>query len=154
MAERDTSLRDAAGAIGLTPAGFKQFLLGSLTSQSAAAQLDRWYARYAAAQGEPVEFDDPRAALTYLMQGLPPAKRRALARDVLGAVARGYDESGKLYPEWLVELHALYAVDHAETSVVRVRRSAMGKYAHLNWSSEDYARRKQDDIDLEDGEAA
>lgn len=34
------------------------------------------------------------------------------------------------------------------------RPSAMGKYAHLNWSSDDYARRKQEEIDLEDGGAA
>lgn len=153
MAEKDTSLRDAAGAIGLTPAGFKQFLLGTLTSQKAAAQLDRWYARYAAAEGGPVDFDDPRAALNYLMQGLPPAKRRELARRVLAAVARGFDDAGNSYPQWLLELQALYAVDTAEVHGTG-RRSAMGKYAHLDWSSEDYARRKQEDIDLEDGRAA
>lgn len=38
---------------------------------------------------------------------------------------------------------------HVETSR-QDRPSAMGKYAHLNWSSEDYARRKQEEIDLED----
>jgi hypothetical protein len=40
-------------------------------------------------------------------------------------------------------------------SPVRAERpSAMGKYAHLKWSSDDYARRKQEEIDLEDGRAA
>jgi hypothetical protein len=34
------------------------------------------------------------------------------------------------------------------------RPSAIGKYAHLNISSDDYARRKQEEIDLEDGRAA
>ena len=32
--------------------------------------------------------------------------------------------------------------------------SAMGKYAHLNISSDDYARRKQEEIDFEDGGTA
>ena len=154
MGGNDTSLRDAAGAIGLTPAGLKQFLMGTLTSPKAVEQLDRWYVRHAGAHGDFTELDDPRAALNYLIQGLPPAKRRELARDVLATVARGYDQAENQYPDWLVELQDLYAVDRAEVDASQGRRSARGKYAHLNWSSEDYARRKQDEIDLEDGRAA
>jgi hypothetical protein len=54
----------------------------------------------------------------------------------------------------------LQAKEHRVSEPSGVRRgsverpSAMGKYAHLNWSSDGYARRKQEEIDLEDGGAA
>jgi hypothetical protein len=153
MPAHNTSLREAAGAVGLTPAGLKQFLLLTLTSPSTAEQLDHWYVRYVEEQDDPIAFDDPKAALNYLVEALPPSKRKELGRQILDAVARGYDADGKAYPEWLVELQLLYEADRVTGSAV-ARRSAMGKYAHLNTSSEGYARRKQDEIDLEDGRAA
>jgi hypothetical protein len=156
MPVHDTSLREAAGAIGLTTAGLKQFLLVTLTSPDTAEQLDDWYARHAESAGskeDPAAFEDPKAALNYLVEALPPGKRQELGRQILQTVARGYDASGKQYPEWLIELRELYEADQKASSAGQ-RRSAMGKYAHLNWSSEDYARRKQEEIDLEDGRAA
>jgi hypothetical protein len=156
MPAHDTSLRDAAGAIGFTPAGLKEFLLVTLTSPATAEQLDDWYVRHA----EPTEakeaalpFDDPKSAFSFLVEALPPDKRQELGRQILEAVARGYDISGKPYPDWLLELQELYEADQ-KASAAGGRRSAMGKYAHLNWSSEDYARRKQEEIDLEDGSAS
>lgn len=154
MRPHDTSLREAVGAIGFTPAGLKQFLMATLTSPRSVEQLDAWYARYVGPHDDAAGLNDPRAALNYLVRGLPSGKRREFARQVLTAVARGYDESGETYPQWLVELQTLYAGDSVETGSGGTRRSAMGKYAHLDWSSDDYARRKQDEIDLEDGRAA
>jgi hypothetical protein len=153
MRVHDTSLRAAAGAIGLTPAGLKQFLRVTLTSPRTAEQLDDWYVRYAEAQDNPVEFDDPKAALDFLVEALPPTKRRDVARQMLRVLARACDTAGEPYPEWLLELQVLYEADRV-TEPVGVRRSALGKYAHLSWSSEDYARRKQEEIELEDGRAA
>lgn len=153
MRVHDTSLRDAAGAIGLTPAGLKQFLRVTLTSPRTSEQLDDWYVRYAGAQDDPVDFDDPRAALDFLVEALPRDRRRDVARQMLGVLARACDTAGQPYPEWLLELQVLYEGDRV-TEPARVRRSALGKYAHLSWSSEDYARRKQEEIDLEDGSAA
>jgi hypothetical protein len=153
MRAHDNSLREAAGALGLTPAGLKQFLLVSSASPSTAERLDEWYLRFAGAQDNPVDFDDPKAALNFLVETVPPSKRREAGRRLLEVLARGYDADATPYPEWLLELQVLYEVDQANSSA-GVRRSAMGKYAHLNTSSEDYARRKQEEIDLEDGRAA
>jgi hypothetical protein len=153
MPARNNSLREAAGAIGLTPAGLKQFLMVTLASPSTAEQLDHWYVRYAEPQDNPVEFEDPKAALTYLVELVPPASRKQLGRRLLETVAQGFDAGGRAYPDWLVELQGLYEIDQ-KAVVAGEHRSAMGKYAHLGWSSDDYARRKQDEIDLEDGRAA
>jgi hypothetical protein len=153
MRAHDTSLREAAGAIGLTPAGLKQVLLVTLASPGTVERLDRWYVRHAEPQDNPVAFEDPKAALNYLVESVPPGRRREVARKMLAVLARGCDAAGQPYPEWLLELQALYEADQ-ETGSAAARPSAMGKYAHLNTSSDDYARRKQEDIDLEDGKAA
>lgn len=153
MPAPDNSLREAAGAIGLTPAGLKQILLVTFTSPSTVEQLDQWYVRHTAPQDNPVRFEDPKAALNFLVELLPPSSRRQAGKELLEVLVRECDANGMPYPEWLLELQVLYEADQT-TGSAGTRRSAMGKYAHLNWSSEDYARRKQDEIDLEDGRAA
>jgi hypothetical protein len=153
MSAHNHSLREAAGAVGLTPAGLKQFLQGALASPSTAERLDDWYLRFAGAKDSPVDFDDPKAALNFLVEAVPPSKRREAGRRLLEVLARSYDADATPYPEWLLELRVLYEIDQPTISAA-VRRSAMGKYAHLNTSSEDFARRKQEEIDLEDGRAA
>jgi hypothetical protein len=153
MRAHNHSLREAAGAIGLTPAGLKQILLVTLKSPSTVEQLDQWYVRHTEPHDDPVQFEDPKAALDFLVELLPPPSRRRFGRKLLEVLVRECDASGVPYPEWLLELQVLYEADQA-TGSAGTRRSAMGKYAHLNTSSEDYALRKQEEIDLEDGRAA
>jgi hypothetical protein len=153
MGADNHSLREAAGAIGLTPAGLKQILLGTFTSPGTVEQLDQWYVRHTEPQDNPVRFEDPKAALKFLVELLPPSSRRQAGRALLEVLVRECDATGMPHPEWLLELKVLYEADHGTTSAM-TRPGAMGKYAHLNTSSEDYARRKQEEIDLEDGRAA
>lgn len=153
MRAHNHSLREAAGAIGLTPAGLKQVLVGTLRSPGTVEQLDQWYVRHAEPQDSPVRFEDPKAALNFVVELLPPTSRREFGKKLLEVLVRECDASGMPYPEWLLELQVLYEADQA-TGSAGTRRSALGKYAHLSTSSEDYARRKQEEIDLEDGRAA
>jgi len=46
------------------------------------------------------------AALSVLLHDVPAEVRRGVARDLLQALGRGYEESGRARPEWLAELAA------------------------------------------------
>jgi hypothetical protein len=150
----NTSLRNVAREIGMSPTGLKKFLQGTAPYSPTLRRLRSWYVQYAAVQSGQVQLEDASAAINVLLHDLAPAARRRMARRVIDALALGYDETGKDSPVWLSDLQARYAGEEADVTPPATRPSAMGKYAHLNTSSEDYARRKQEEIDLEDGRAA
>jgi hypothetical protein len=150
---QSTSLRSVAREIGMSPTSLRNFLQGTEPYGPTVHRLRTWYIRYAAVSTGQVKLEDASAALGLLVRDLAPDARRRMATRLINTMAREYSETGKIAPVWLSELRARYEnVDVSEPPAPRP--SAMGKYAHLKWSSEDYARRKQEDIDLEDGRAA
>lgn len=104
----NTSLRDVARAIGMSPAGLKKFLEGAAPYTPTLRRLRRWYVHHGAVQQGTVQIDDALAAIGILAHDLPPHGRRALAARVVDEMGRAYDESGRPRPAWLPELLAHY----------------------------------------------
>jgi hypothetical protein len=150
----NTSLRNVAREIGMSPTGLKKFLQGTAPYSPTLRRLRTWYVQYAAVQGGQVQLEDASAAINVLLHDVAPAARRRMAGRVIDALALGYDEAGMDSPVWLSDLQARYAGEEADVTPLDTRPSAMGKYAHLDTSSDDYARRKQGEIEMEDGRAA
>jgi hypothetical protein len=150
----NTSLRNVAREIGMSPAGLKKFLQGTAPHSPTLRRLRNWYVQYVAASAGDVSEPDASAALAVLVHDLTPDARRRIAGEVLDTLARGYETSGKTRPDWFSGLRAQYGGEEVGSEPVSARRSAFGKYAHISGSSDDFARRKQAEIDLEDGRAA
>jgi hypothetical protein len=105
----NTSLRQVAREIGMSPTGLKKFLGGTAPYSSTLRRLRAWYVRYAAEQKSEVEPVDASAALSLLMHDLGAEPRRHAALHVLDAVGSGYDESGRPKPDWLSDLRTQFA---------------------------------------------
>jgi transcriptional regulator with XRE-family HTH domain len=105
----NTSLRQVAREIGMSPTGLKKFLEGTAPYSPTVRRLRNWYVRYAAVQRSDVEEVDASAALAVLMHDLRSDPRRDAALHVLEAVGSGYERSGKPRPAWLSELRTRYA---------------------------------------------
>lgn len=150
----NTSLRDVAREIGMSPTGLKKFLHGASPYAATLRRLRSWYVQYAAVRQDSLGLEDAYTAVNVLGHDLTPEACRIMAARVAEAVAGGYTDSGKEVPNWLAELRARFETAGSISTSPGARPSAMGKYAHLKWSSEDYARRKHEEIDLEDGRAA
>ncbi|HEU0014198.1 MAG TPA: hypothetical protein VFQ45_10975 [Longimicrobium sp.] len=105
----NTSLRQVAREIDMSPTGLKKFLEGSSPYSPTVHRLRNWYVRTSAAQDRNVEEVDAGAALAVLVHDLASDVRRQAALEVLEAVEIGYAESGKHKPEWLAELKTRYA---------------------------------------------
>lgn len=150
----NTSLRNVAREIGMSATGLKKFLLGTAPYTPTLRRLRSWYVQYAAVQSGEVQLEDASAAINVLLHDLPPAARRRMASRMIDALALGYLETGKDRPGWLSDLQSRHAGEEEDATPTATHPVAMGKHAHLNTSSEDYARRKQEEIDVEDGRAA
>jgi hypothetical protein len=105
----NTSLRNVAREIGMSPTGLKKFLLGTAPYSPTVRRLRSWYVQYAAVQGEGVEMEDAVAALSVLVHDLAPAPRRTTAGCLLDCMERGYEQSGRSQPGWVKELRDRFA---------------------------------------------
>lgn len=145
----NTSLRNVAREVGMSPTGLKKFLQGTSPYSPTLRRLRIWYVQYAARSSSGLEYQDARAALTVLMHDLTPEARRSTTHRFISSLARGYDDSGISPPSWIAELNAID--EPAPTPAdAGTRPSALGKYRGIIGSSTDYARSKQEAIDLED----
>ncbi|HEX2080499.1 MAG TPA: hypothetical protein VHG08_22540 [Longimicrobium sp.] len=149
----NTSLRKVARDIGMSPSGLKKFLEGAAPYSPTRRRLHRWYVQHSGVQHGQVEFPEANAALHVLVHDLTPDSRRRTASRMIECLRLGYRESGKAAPKWVSELRETNGNHLPAGEAEASRPSAMGKYAHLSWSSEEYARSKQDEIELEDGRA-
>lgn len=104
----NTSLRNVAREVGMSPTGLKKFLEGTAPYAFTVRRLRSWYVRHAAAQPSPVGVEDAGAALGVLVHDLHPSPRKQAALSVLEAVGRGYEQSGKTRPAWVAELRTRY----------------------------------------------
>jgi transcriptional regulator with XRE-family HTH domain len=104
----NTSLRQVAREIGMSPTGLKKFLEGTAPYSPTVRRLRNWYVRYTAVQQSDVETVDASAALSVLVHDLGSDSRRSAALHVLDALSGGYQQSGKPQPAWLSELRTQY----------------------------------------------
>lgn len=104
----NTSLRNVAREVGMSPMGLRNFLHGTEPYSPTLRRLRNWYVRYAAVQTGNVHVEDATAALAVLVHDLSPVPRREAAVTVLDAVGRGYEQSGVVKPAWVEELRTRY----------------------------------------------
>lgn len=149
----NTSLRQVARQIGMSPSGLKKFLEGATPYSPTRRRLHRWYVQHSEVRHGQVEFPEANAALRVLVHDLTPDSRRRTASRMVECLRLGYQESEKALPGWLSDLTGVNGNHLPAAEAESSRPSALGKYAHLSWSSEDYARRKQEEIEFEDGRA-
>jgi|SRR5688500_2695886 len=102
----NTSLRSVAREIGMSPTGLKKFLQGTAPYSPTLRRLRSWYVQYAALQAGAVGPEDAAAALSVLVHDLAPEARTATAGCLAECLARGYEQSGRASPAWLVALRA------------------------------------------------
>ena len=104
----NTSLRNVAREVGMSPTGLKKFLEGTTPYAFTVRRLRSWYVRHHAAQPSPIGVEDASAALGVLVHDLHTTPRKQTALSVLEAVGRGYEDSGKSKPAWIAELRTRY----------------------------------------------
>lgn len=149
----NTSLRNVAREIGMSASGLKKFLQGTAPHSPTLRRLRTWYVRYAAKPRGIVGEKHAQAALQVLVHDLAPESRRRTVSRLADCLARGYEESGETPPRWISGLREDRpppAAGPADPAGQRPRRSAFGKYRGILSSSEEFAGRKQEEIDRED----
>lgn len=104
----NTSLRQVAREMGMSPTGLKKFLDGTSPYAPTVRRLRNWYVRFAAGQPSGVGLEDAGAAVSVLVHDLNVESRRWAALQVLDAVGSGYARNGKPRPAWLSELRTRY----------------------------------------------
>ncbi len=88
-----TSLRVAAGEIGMSHRGLEDFIGGTNPHPSTAKKLSEWYLKRAAAGELDVSREVAQAALAILTRHLPPQRRSEAQERITDAVkAIGADE--------------------------------------------------------------
>lgn len=112
----NTSLRSVAREIGMSPTGLKKFLQGTAPYSPTLRRLRSWYVQYAAVQQGHVGLEDAYAALNVLVHDLPPDPRRDTVGCLMECLGRGYDQSGKAQPAWMVELRSRFEDAQGEAS--------------------------------------
>jgi hypothetical protein len=103
MAE-NTSLRQVARQIGMSPSGLKKFMEGAAPYSPTRRRLHRWYVQHSRVQHGQVEFPEANAALRVLVHDLTRDSRRRTADRMVECLRLGYQESGKVPPNWLSDL--------------------------------------------------
>jgi hypothetical protein len=94
-----TSLRTAAGEIGISHSGLRTFLLGTDPYGPTLVKLRAWFAQTDG--GKAMSPERARALVAMLLEGVPAKNRKAAERRVLDAVAEAHREAGTDPPDWL-----------------------------------------------------
>lgn len=101
------SLRRAAGEIGLSPNGLRNFLAGADPRPATRARLEAWLAGRRQTRAGPTVGSLVRL-LGDLSADLPARDRAALGQDVAGFLLRAYRERKQPPPRWVRELASHY----------------------------------------------
>lgn len=96
----ETSLRQVAREVGMSPSGLQKLLDGSHPYSATSRKLSRWYVRESSRYGGELSAGSAAAALSVLLQDLAPSARDTGMRRLLDLLAELYPSP----PEWLVEL--------------------------------------------------
>lgn len=98
----ETSLRVAAGEIGMSHRGLEDFIGGTKPHASTAKKLSGWYLKRAAAGELEVSSEIAEAAIRALTQHLPPASRAPARARLLAALRAESEASGTPLPRWVL----------------------------------------------------
>ena len=93
----ETNLRTAAAEIGLSYSGLRTFLKGTGPYTPTVEKLRTWFATTEAGKVETA-----RAALAFLVDGLPPAEREEAEREIRAVLRKKWKGQGGA-PEWIGE---------------------------------------------------
>lgn len=110
VAMEESSLRQLARQVDVSPTGLRQFLDGAAPYRPVRHKLKRWWEErgHLAPRTVPVEL--ARLALADLVAPLPPAARHPTIREVLAVLAADHRRAEVVPPAWLPELCAEYGV--------------------------------------------
>lgn len=102
---RNTSLRNVARQLGMSPSGLSKVLGGSRSQAATRRRLERWIVWNRARGGEP-RVPPAEYAARVLVHGLP-SRRQPHALSLLAeTLARSFSEAGVDVPDWLAQLRA------------------------------------------------
>lgn len=94
-----TSLRTAAGEIGISHSGLRTFLKGTEPYGPTLAKLRAWYAQ--TEEGRAMTPERARVVLASILEGIPPERREEAERSLRETVERIYRDAGAEPPDWL-----------------------------------------------------
>lgn len=109
---RDSSLRQAAREVGVTPTGLQYFLDGGDPQDRTRRKLEGWYLWNEAGLDRSRAEELEAIALSVLVRGLPPHERSPAVVGALGYFGRVYRDAGIPAPEWVSELRERFATGH------------------------------------------
>ncbi len=98
---QETSLRQVAYRIGLSPMGLKKFLDGASPYEANRRKLADWYVREQARRGVPPDPTVAAIALGVVLRDLPNTLRRDAVDPVVDLLETLYSRSQALPPPWL-----------------------------------------------------
>lgn len=91
----------------MSPSGLRKFLDGSSPYSATQRKLERWYVRESARYGGGLSVGSAFAALSVLVQDLPPQRRRRVLEEMLEMLQREYGDVQEPIPGWLEVLPEL-----------------------------------------------
>lgn len=97
----ETSLRIAAGEIGVSYSGLRTFLKGTEPYAPTLAKLRAWYAQ--TVEGRAMTPERARAMLAALVEPLPPERREEAVRELVARLVESYRAAGAV-PGWLEKI--------------------------------------------------
>lgn len=98
----DTSLRIAAGEIGVSYSGLRTFLKGTEPYAPTLAKLRAWYAQ--TVEGRAMTPERARAMLAALVESMPLERREEAVRELVTRLVESYRKSGADVPGWLEKI--------------------------------------------------
>ncbi|MET0400079.1 MAG: hypothetical protein ABW277_25035 [Longimicrobiaceae bacterium] len=99
----DTSLRIAAGEIGVSYSGLRTFLKGTDPYAPTLAKLRAWYAQ--TVEGRAMTPERARAMLAALVESMPLERREEAVRELVTRLVESYRKSGADVPGWLARIN-------------------------------------------------
>jgi hypothetical protein len=110
--ERETSLRQVAREVGMSPTGMRKVLDGTYLHNGTQNKLRSWYVRTESKNvaDAAIDTETARMAINLLFVGLPPGRKRIGMARVVNVAREQYSSFG--YPEWVNALsHELLEAD-------------------------------------------
>ncbi|MBB4635923.1 helix-turn-helix domain-containing protein [Longimicrobium terrae] len=99
-AQEQTSLREAAREVGMSPTGLSNFLRGARPSPGTLRKLQSWYVLEGARHVE-MSASDGHAAISLLTEGIPAEYREHCKTEFLVTLGQVYREDR---PDWVRRL--------------------------------------------------
>lgn len=102
----ESSLRQVARAVGMSPTGLQKFLHGATPYTATRRKLEHWYVREPQRYGGELGAGSALAAMRVLVAAVPAGQRRRVTVDVVRLLEGAYRAAGKPVPAWLRDVSA------------------------------------------------